>query len=105
MATITAADVNARIEAYDLAMAGGDFATARIELLRARGMIIGLPDVTGQDGAQVKYGREDIDKLLNELKDLENEAGLDTAGKAPLKLFLTRPGRPGSASGAERDLV
>lgn len=98
---ITAVDVNARIEAYDVAMAASDFALARVELLRARGLIVGLPDVAGQDGASIRYGREDIDKLLAELKDLETGTSVEATGKAPIKLFLTRPGRPGAARGAE----
>lgn len=98
---ITAVQVNARIEAYDDAMAAGDFALARVELLRAKGLIVGLPDVVGQDGAQIKYGREAIDNLLAELKDLETETAIETTGKAPIKLFHTRPGRPGSAGNVE----
>lgn len=96
MATITAADVNARIEAYDVALAAGDIATAKVELLRAAGLIVGLPDVTGQDGAQVRYGREDIDKLIEQLDDLQSAAAVEATNKAPLKLFGVRPGRPGS---------
>ncbi len=98
---ITAASVNARIEAYDTAMAASDFALARVELLRAKGLIVGLPNVMGQDGAQITYGRETIDTLLDQLKDLETEAAVETTGKAPIKLFHTRPARPGSARGAE----
>ena len=93
---ITSADVNTRIEAYDTAMAAGDFALARVELLRAKGLIVGLPDMTGQDGAQVRYGREAIDKLIEELKDLATEATVDATNKSPLKQWLFRPGRPGS---------
>ncbi len=98
---ITAVDVNLRVEAADAAIAASDFALARVELLRAKVLIVGLPNVVGQDGAQITYGREDIDKLLSALDDLQAAADVDTTGKAPIKLFLTRPARPGSARGAE----
>lgn len=102
---ITSADVNTRIEAYDTAMAAGDFSLARIELMRAKGLIVGLPDMTGQDGAQLRYGRETINDLLEQLKDLDTEADLDATGKSWLKTQLVRPGRPGSRKSDPNDLA
>lgn len=92
MADITAEDVNDAIEAYNDAMIASDFQAARIALLRARGLIVGLPDLTGQDGAQIRYGRSDIDKLLDELKDLDSEQEVDGESQW-VRTQLIRPGR------------
>ena len=103
MATITSADVNTAIEAYETAMIARDFKAARIELLTARGLIVGLPDVTGQDSASIKYGREDIDKLLDDLRALETEAAVSATGKQWFRTQHVRPGKPQDILGRTRE--
>ena len=67
---ITAEDVNAAIQAYATAMDAADYDAAMDQLLKAKGLIVGLPDMSGQDGASFKYGRE------GGVVHLENPTGL-----------------------------
>jgi len=80
-------DYEAKIDAVNTALSGGDYATARQRLAEARVLAAKLPDET--DVAGRKVSRKEVFDFLNTLPDAINEheraaAGFGTTQLIPL---------------------
>ena len=76
--TITAAEINTRMNAAITALDAGDYATAYTKALGAQGMLAVKPDTDFSDEG-LKWDREFIANFVKEMKQLSRGAKASTA--------------------------